>query len=179
MNRRRMVLVVLLLFTAMPPSLLAARRDPLNELEIDQLREAAQDPPKRLRLMLKFTRDRMTLIDAHRNSPANAEGYGRRMHDLIEDFSTLASELEVNVETYAQRGVDVRKPLREVLRSWNEFQEKLKSLKEQSGSDPAMVKAFGDYKFILEDALDAVNGGLETTIEAISIQELAHKNKKK
>lgn len=175
----RRLLVVLLLFGLMPASLLAARRDPLNELEIEQLREAAQDPPKRLRLMLKFTRDRMTLVDAHRNSPATAENYGRQMHDLIEDFSTLASELEVNVETYAQRGVDVRKPLREILRSWNEFQEKLKSLKEDSQKDPALAKSFEEYKFILEDALDAVGGGLETTVEAISIQDLAHKNKKK
>ncbi|MGH9601847.1 MAG: hypothetical protein ACRD24_05605, partial [Terriglobales bacterium] len=173
------LLAVLLLFASIPVGLQAARRDPLNELEVEQLREAAQDPPKRLRLMLKFTRDRMALVDAHRNSPATAENYGRQMHDLIEDFSTLASELDVNVETYAQRGVDVRKPLREVLRSWNEFQEKLKSLKDQSEKDPALAKAFGDYKFILEDALDAVSGGLETTVEAISIQELAHKNRKK
>jgi hypothetical protein len=52
-------------------------------------------------------------------------------------------------------------------------------LKEVSEKDPALAKASGDYKFILEDALDAVSGGLETTLEAISIQELAHKNKKK
>ncbi|MGH9649577.1 MAG: hypothetical protein ACRD3I_03795 [Terriglobales bacterium] len=178
MNPRRL-LSVLLLLALMPAGLSAARRDPLNELEIEQLREAAQDPPKRLRLMLKFTRDRMALVDAHRNSPATGEDYGRRMHDLLEDFDTLANELEVNVETYSQRGVDVRKPLREILRSWNEFQEKLKSLKEASEKEPRLAKASGDYKFILEDALDAVSGGLETTIEAINIQELAHKNKKK
>jgi hypothetical protein len=177
-NTRRLLAAVLLL-TLAPAAWPAGRRDPLNELEIEQLREAAQDPPKRLRLMLKFTRDRMALVDAHRNTPATAEDYGRRMHDLLEDFDTLAGELEINVETYAQRGVDVRKPLREILRSWNEFQEKLKSLKEVSEKDPALAKASGDYKFILEDALDAVSGGLETTIEAISIQELAHKNKKK
>ena len=178
MNARRWLAVIMLLALA-PTARAAGRRDPLNELEIEQLREAAQDPPKRLRLMLKFTRDRMALVDAHRNTPATAEGYGRRMHDLLEDFDTLAGELEVNVETYAQRGVDVRKPLREILRSWNEFQEKLKSLKDASEKDPALVNASGDYKFILEDALDAVGGGLETTIEAINIQELAHKNRKK
>ena len=132
-----------------------------------------------MRLLLKFTRDRMALVDAHRNTPATSENYGREMHDRIEDFSTLASELEINVETYAQRGVDVRKPLREILRSWNEFQERLRSLKDSSEKDPALAEASGDYKFILEDALDAVSGGLETTIEAINIQELANTNKKK
>lgn len=162
-----------------PAGLSAGRRDPLNELEIEQIREAAQDPPKRLKLMLKFTRDRMALVDAHRNTPANSEDYGRRMHDLLEDFGTMAGELELNVETYSRRGVDVRKPLREILQSWNEFQAKLRSLKESSEKDPALAKVFADYKFIIEDALDAVNSGVETTIEAISVQELAHKARKK
>lgn len=172
-------LTILLLFVLALAGLSATRRDPLNELEIEQLREAAQDPPKRLRLMLKFTRDRMALVEAHRNTPATAEGYGRRMHDLLEDFGTLAIELETNVEAYSRRGVDVRKPLREILRSWNEFQEKLKSLKESSEKDPSLAKAAADYQFILEDALDTVSGALETTIEAINVQELAHKSRKK
>ncbi len=178
MIARRGLAVVLVLAT-LEGSLFAGRRDPLNELEIEQLREFAQDPPRRLKLMLKFTRERMALVDAHRNSPVSAEGYGRRMHDLLEDFAALAAELETNVETYSHRGVDVRKPLREILQSWNEFQAKLKSMKEDSEKLPALAKAAGDYKFILEDALDTVSSGLETTIEAISIQELARKNRKK
>ncbi len=176
---RRRTLAVLFLLALAPADLSAGRRDPLNELEIEQIREAAQDPPLRLKLMLTFTRDRMALVDAHRNSPATAQDYGRRMHDLLEDFGTLASELELNVETYSRRGVDVRKPLRQILQSWNEFQAKLRSLKEDSEKDPASTKAFADYKFIIEDALDTVNSGVETTIEAISLQELARKAKKK
>ncbi len=178
MIRRRALAVILVLVLA-PAGLSAGRRDPLNELEIEQIREAAQDPPKRLKLMLKFTRDRMALVDAHRNTPATAEDYGRRMHGLLEDFGTLAGELELNVETYSRRGLDVRKPLRDILQSWNEFQAKLRSLKEDSEKDPALAKAFAAYKFIIEDALDTVNSGVETTIEAISVQELAAKARKK
>ena len=36
------------------------RRDPLNPLEIDQLRDAMLDPDERLKLYVKFSRDRMT-----------------------------------------------------------------------------------------------------------------------
>ncbi len=176
---RRQALALFLVLTLAPQGLSAGRRDPLNELEIEQIREAAQDPPKRLKLMLKFTRDRMALVDAHRNSPPTAEDYGQRMHDLLEDFGTLASELEDNVETYSRRGVDVRKPLREILQSWNEFQAKLKSMKEESEKDPAVAKAFADYRFLIEDVLDTVNSGVETTIEAINLQELARKAKKR
>ncbi|MGH8459878.1 MAG: hypothetical protein ACRESV_11035 [Nevskiales bacterium] len=176
---RRRLLVVLLILALVPAGFPAGRRDPLNELEVEQIREAAQDPPKRLKLMLKFTRDRMALVDAHRNTPATAEDYGRRMHDLLEDFGTLAGELEANVETYSRRGVDVRKPLRDILQSWNEFQAKLRSLKEDSEKEAALAKAFADYKFIIEDALDTVNSGVETTIEAINLQELARKARKR
>ncbi len=176
---RRYALAALLVLALAPACLAAGGRDPLNELEIEQIREAAQDPPKRLKLMLKFTRDRMALVDAHRNTPATAQDYGRRMHDLLEDFGTLAGELELNVETYSRRGLDVRKPLREILQSWNEFQAKLRSLKEDSEKDPVLAKAFADYKFIIEDVLDTVNSGVETTIEAISLQELARKARKK
>ena len=41
----------------------AQKRDPLNEKEVDQMREAADWPDKRLELMVKFARDRMTAID--------------------------------------------------------------------------------------------------------------------
>ena len=176
---RRRALAAILVLALSPACLWAGQRDPLNELEIELIREAAQDPPQRLKLMLKFTRDRMALVDAHRNTPATAKDYGRRMHDLLEDFGTLAGELELNVETYSRRGVDVRKPLKDILQSWNEFQAKLRSLKEDSEKDPALAKAFGQYKFIIEDALDTVNSGVDTTIEAISVQALAHKARKK
>jgi len=61
-------------------SLLAAqgqrRRDPLNPLEIDQLRDAMLDPDIRLKLYVKFSRDRMTVLEqcvAIRRRPSAAD----------------------------------------------------------------------------------------------------------
>ena len=44
-------------------------RDPLNDKEIDQMREAADYPDKRLELMINFARARMASIDQLRANP--------------------------------------------------------------------------------------------------------------
>ena len=53
------------------------RRDPLNPLEIDQLRDAMLDPDQRLKLYVKFSRDRMRRAGQerrrHRGTPDYAE----------------------------------------------------------------------------------------------------------
>jgi len=67
-------------------SLLAAqgqrRRDPLNPLEIDQLRDAMLDPDIRLKLYVKFSRDRMTVLEQMRSNPKTTER-GRQTHDML------------------------------------------------------------------------------------------------
>ncbi|MFI5096227.1 MAG: hypothetical protein ACHQIK_22640, partial [Candidatus Acidiferrales bacterium] len=45
------------------------RHDPLNPLEIDQLRDAMLDPAERLKLYVKFSRDRMTKLEQMRSDP--------------------------------------------------------------------------------------------------------------
>jgi len=52
-SKAALVLVCVLPLTA--PLRAQQQRDPLNDLESDQLREAAQDPYKRLKLMIHFT----------------------------------------------------------------------------------------------------------------------------
>ena len=42
-------------------------RDPLTPAEIDQIRDTAQDPELRLKLYIKFARDRMDLIQQVRS----------------------------------------------------------------------------------------------------------------
>ena len=49
------------------------KRDPLTEPEVDQLRETAQEPDKRLKLMVKFARARMLAIDQLRSDPKVAD----------------------------------------------------------------------------------------------------------
>ena len=63
------------------------RHDPLNPLEIDQLRDAMLDPDQRLKLYVRFSRDRMTKLEQMRSDPKTTER-ARQTHDLLE-FRTL------------------------------------------------------------------------------------------
>src|SRR5947209_18178955 len=72
-------------------------RDPLTDKEVDQLRETAIEPEKRLKLMVEFTRARMLAIDQLRSDPKMGKDRGKRMHDLLEDIATLIDEIDDNV----------------------------------------------------------------------------------
>ena len=76
------VLSLLLMFTFVSASQTRSR-DPLTSLEVDQLREAAQNPPERLKVWMKFARARMTAIDQLRGDPKLAQDRGQRIHDLV------------------------------------------------------------------------------------------------
>jgi hypothetical protein len=98
-----------------------ARRDPLNPLEIDQLRDAMLDPEERLKLYVKFSRDRMTKLEQMRSDPKTTER-GRQTHDMLEDFLAVYDELNDNVDMYVGRKDDIRKPLKVIIEADTEFQ---------------------------------------------------------
>jgi hypothetical protein len=153
------------------------RRDPLTEPEVDQLREAAQDPPKRLRLMLQFTRERWQALQAARGaakSPERAHQVGERLRD----FGALVDELESNVESFSRKA-DVRKPLREIIQATNQFKDGLLAMKEAAKSDPILAKEAKEYEYAFEDVTDSVNSNLETSLLTLEQQEEAVREAKK
>ncbi len=152
----------------------ARRRDPLTDAEVDQLREAAHTPEQRIHLYVKFTRARMTAIEQLRGDPKLAADRGRRIHALLEDLTVLLNEIGDNIDNYA--GWDMRKPLKEVIEMDAEFQVKLRSIKE--ATDAATQAEMADYKFALEDAIDAVNADAESSRQALEEQNQLAKEKK-
>src|SRR5262245_24749365 len=92
--KRLLICAIWIAALALPSE--ARKRDPLNDLEVEQLREATDQPNKRIKLMLQFTRARMSAIDQLRADPKLAAGRGKEIHGLLEDFTTLAEELEDN-----------------------------------------------------------------------------------
>ena len=104
------------------------RRDPLNPLEIDQLRDAMLEPDQRLKLYVKFSRDRMTKLEQMRSDPKTTER-GRQTHDMLEDFLAVYDELNDNIDMYVGRKDDIRKPLKVIIEVDTEFQAKLRALK--------------------------------------------------
>lgn len=152
-------------------------RDPLTEQEVDQLRETAIEPEKRLKLMVEFTKARMTSLEKVRTD-AQAKDRGKRMHDLLEDITSLVDEIDDNVDDYNERSADLRKPLKEVVQMDSEFQAKLHELK-NAENDPKNIDEASDYKFALDDAIESVDQSVTTTHKLLDEQNVKFAKKKK
>ena len=157
----------------------AQKRDPLTDNESNQIAELAQEPDKRIKLLLKFTQARLTTIDQMEGDPRMAAGRGKQVHDLLEDFTSLIDELDDNIDDYAEKKSDIRKALKDVVEADTSFQLKLRTLKEQKAS----TKEFSEYNFVLQNASEAVNSSLDNSRQALQELEAAlkeaDKNEKK
>jgi ABC-type transporter Mla subunit MlaD len=156
----------------------AARRDPLTEAETDQLREVAQEPRLKLKLLVTFAAQRLESAEALRASPQAGADRGRQIHDLVEDFGSLVDELGDNVDAYASRKEDLRKPLAEVIAATNDFAARLQNFKAAASATPAAANESKAYLFALEDAIDSVNAELQSAQQLLEEQQEQFKKKK-
>ena len=151
------------------------RRDPLNQPEIDQLRDAMLEPDTRVKLYVKFARDRMTALEQMRANPKTTDR-PHQTHDMLEDFLAVYDELNDNIDMYVGRKDDIRKPLRLVIEADTEFQAKLRALKDSANADAAEAK---QYEFVLTNAIDTVDSGADEHRKTASEVEEYMKRKKK
>lgn len=147
--------------------------DPLTAPEVDQLRDTAQDPEMRLKLFVQFTRARLDAITQAQNDPKVTDR-PQAIHDKLQDFLDVYDELDDNVDMFADRRNDIRKPLKLVIGADTEFQAKLRTFKEAATNKDEMK----EYEFLLSNALDAVNNGLQDHRQLLTEQDEAAKNKK-
>lgn len=150
------------------------RREPLAPAEIDQLRDSAMYPDVRLKLYTQFARARLVSLEQMRNDP-KATDRGQQTHDRLQEFLDIYDELSQNVDNFNDRKEDLRKPLRAVIEADNEFQAKLLALK--SAGD-AGAKEAEQYRFLLDNALEAVGNGAEDHRQLLVEQEAAKHRKK-
>ena len=167
----RLALAMLLLSTAWAQR----RRDPLNPLEEDQLRDAAQDPAERLKLYIVFARTRLTSLEQMRADPKVTDR-AQQTRDRLQNFLDVYDELNDNLDTFVERKADIRKPLKAVIEADTEFQAKLRALKSSVDASKDESK---QYDFLLTNVLDAVDGGVQDHRQLLNEQEEAAKHKKK
>jgi hypothetical protein len=169
MNRARKTLIIaMLLLTA---TAFARKRDPLTDAEADQLRQVALEPQKRLKLLVKFTEARLDSMDQLRGDPKQAAGRGAKVHDLLEDFTSLIDEINDNLDQYEGRGLskddqkDFHKGLKEVITAEQRFRARLRTLRHEMETDPQTRTESKDYSFVLQDAEDALKSSLDIAQE--------------
>jgi len=182
MRTIRMLGLLLLLMAVSAPGQ-RRRHDPLTEAETDQMRELAQEPDKRIKLLIKFARARLQAIEQLRGDPKLAEGRGKQIHDLLRDFTELVDEIGDNVDMYSRRKDDISKSLGQIIIADSDFQLRLRTLKE-TAADPRNAAEAKSYEFALQDAAEAVDASEQDTRElmddiAREKQESKEKSKKR
>jgi hypothetical protein len=173
--RTALGLALLLALPLLFPLWAQRRRDPLNPLEIDQLRDAMLEPDQRLKLYVKFSRDRVTKLEQMRSDPKTTER-GRQTHDMLEDFLAVYDELNDNIDMYVGRKDDIRKPLKVIIEADTEFQSKLRALKNSANTNAAEAS---QYEFLLTDALDTIDSSADDHRKTVTEVEEYMKRKKK
>jgi hypothetical protein len=163
-------LLALLIPAVRPVS--AQKRDPMSDAEIDQMREAADYPNKRLELMVRFAKERIAMIGMLRSDPPG-ETRPKQIHDYLEDFITLLDETDDNIDVYAQHRTDMRKGLKLVIEADSEWQLNLRQLKEQSPADE-----LPQYAFVLANAIDTVADSAKSSRESLEEQNKLAAEKK-
>ena len=119
--------LAIVLLTCLPA---AAQRthDPLTGREVDQLREAAQDPDRRIGLLLEYATERLVAVERLHKLEAPSDRDVETLASLLDDMATLVDELDDNLEMYDQHGEDLRHALRRVLAAEEDFRNRLAML---------------------------------------------------
>lgn len=153
------------------------RRDPLNPPEVDQLRDAMLEPDQRLKLYVKFARDRVNKLEQMRTDPKTVDR-PKQTHDLLEDFLAVYDELNDNIDMYIGRKDDIRKPLKAIIEADTEFEAKLRAIKSSEHTDAAEAQ---QYEFLLTNAIDTVDASAEDHRKSVAEVEeyMKHKRQQK
>lgn len=161
---RRLSFALLVLTLALP---VHAQRgnEALSEGEIEQLREAAYVPNDRVLIFIKLLDTRNKTIQdlfAHPRKP----GREQDTHDLLEEFTAIADELNDNLDDYGPRHRDIRKSLPKLLEATERWSSNLKTPPDDAA-----------YNVSRRLALEAVRDLREQTTQLIEDQKtwfLAH-----
>lgn len=152
------------------------RRDPLNPLEVDKIRDSAMEPEIRLKLYAEFARARLDkLQQARSDAKLTPTDKDHQTRDALQDFAEIYDELQENVDTFADRGNDLRKALKPVIEADTEFGAKLRAFKSSAANSPGEADK---YEFLLNTALSSVDDGLKDHRQLLAEQEETFKHKK-
>ncbi|MGH9596264.1 MAG: hypothetical protein ACRD3K_05650 [Edaphobacter sp.] len=151
---RRLPLAIVLLALVLP--LHAQRSDnSLSEGEVEQLRESAYVPNDRVMIFIKFldARDKAILaLYAHPRKP----GREQDTHDLLEQFTSIADELNDNLDDYGPSHRDIRKSLPKLLEATERWSSNLKQPPENATYDLSRKLALEAIRDIREEATQMI-----------------------
>ena len=149
----RPAILLLLVFALVPRPHAAAQNSDytLSDKEVEQLRDAAYFPAERVLVFIKFLDHRSAAIQdlfSHTRKP----GREQDAHDLLEQFTSIADELEDNLDDYGPHHRDIRKSLPKLLAATDRWSSQLRTPPEDDAYSLSRKLALEAIRDIRENA---------------------------
>ena len=125
----RLTLLALMLTLTAPIGAALHAQEPdsaLSEAEIEHLRDDAYFPATRVLTFMQFLDDRLKALDkltAGKRKPGREDD----IHDLMEQFTSIANDLDDNLDDYSRRHRDIRKSLPNLISATERWSTELKT----------------------------------------------------
>ncbi len=152
LQKRRIAILLCLLALFAGPATHAQQKDSaLSEGEVEQLREAAYTPNDRLAVFIKFLDTRSKMIQDLVAKPRRP-GREDDLHDLFEQFNSIADELNDNLDDYGPRHRDIRKQLPKLIEATERWSTALRSAADSETYNLARKLALESIRDVREEA---------------------------
>ncbi len=123
----------------------------LSDGEVEQLREAAYVPNDRIAVFIKFLDARSKTIQDLVAKPRRP-GREDDLHDLFEQFNSVADELNDNLDDFGPRHRDIRKQLPKLLEATDRWSTALRSAVDSEAYNLARKLALESIRDIRQEA---------------------------
>jgi hypothetical protein len=155
------------LLLAVSPCRSQSKKDPLTEKQIEDVREAGDDPLVRIKLFTGYVEERTKDIHSL-TTTLTAQNREVRIHNLMDEFTRLSDDLQDNMDEFNEQHADFRKALKELV--------------EKSTAWTAILnepKPSPQYDFVRKTALDANQSVHDGSVQMLADQEKYFAEKKK
>jgi hypothetical protein len=130
----RLVCALTLFLIAIPSLYPQGKESALSEAEVEQLRNVADAPSDRVLLFVKLVDTRVkTLQDLY--AKPRRPGREEDTHDLLEQITLIADELDDNLDDYGPRHYDIRKALPKLIEATDRWTTAIKTPPENATYD--------------------------------------------
>jgi hypothetical protein len=144
-----------------------SKKDPLTEQQIEDVREAGDEPLQRIKLFVGYVDERSKGIH-DLNADAHAQNKTVRTHNLLDEFTRLSDDLEDNMDNFNDQHADLRKVLKEIVDKSTQW-----------GTVLNEPPPSNQYDFARKTAQDANQSVHEAAIQMLADEEKYFAEKKK
>jgi hypothetical protein len=152
---------------AISPLFAQSKKDPLTEQQIEEVREAGDQPLERIKLFAGYVEERSKGIH-ELSADARAQNKTVRLHNLFDEFTRLSDDLEDNMDNFDEQHADLRKVLKEVVDKSTQW-----------GTVLNEPPASNQYDFVRKTALESNQSVHEAAVKMLADEEQYFIEKKK